>query len=268
MKYAARYIGLLAMLSSVTSVSRAAVPINSWNLEPSSNSCLISRSYGSPQSSTLVGLKAMPEGDGIQLAIVRPAYRMEVDQNPVELVAGGAVIRTTALSYPAGGRDRRSANLINLSADQAALLRKATTLSIFVTASTHEDFDFSAMSDAWANLDSCKMRLRDAWNVENPVGRIATPAKAIVPLRSLFSPNDYPLEQLEKNESGAVVVQLLIDEAGAVKDCTIAQPSGIAIFDLRSCGIIMKGAKFKPATDDRGRPVKSSTTQEIHWLAS
>lgn len=272
MKFAWRHATAVAVLFSglatTSGVIRAAEPISDWGLEPSSTGCVISRSYGLAKSPVLIGMKAMPEGGGLQLAIVRPAYRRDVDQSPAEVAAGPAVIETTALSFPVAGRDHRSANLINLSAEQAKSLRKAATLSVRVTASTHEDFDLGPMAEAWASLDSCVQRLRDTWNVENIAGRIATPPEPIMPLNSLFSSNDYPRDAIQQNQSGTVVVQLLIDESGAVKDCTLAQTSGITLLDSRSCGIIVKGAKFKPATDIQGRPVKSSTTQHISWLLS
>lgn len=271
MKFAARWTtALVAVFSSLPvayHAGHAAAPIAGWSLEPSNSSCVISRTYGTPQSPTLVGLKAMPEGGGMQLLIARPAYRKEVEQNQAQLTFGKVVVDTTALSYPVGGGGRRSANLINLSADDASRLRKANSFSVTVTSSMHEDLDLGSMADVWPILDACVERLRATWNVGGEeTGRVASHATPIVSLRSLFSTEDYPLTAILQKQSGTVKVQLLIDEAGAVKDCTVVQTSGIALLDLRSCAIIMKGAKFKPAVDAKGQTIKSSMTQDLIWL--
>ena len=265
MKLALRGATALAVLFSnflAVTASTASPPVSSWTLEPSSTACVISRSYGS----TLVGLKAMPEGGGMQLVIARPTYRKEVEQNDAQLAFGKVVVGTTALSYPASGSGHRAANLINLSAEDSARLRTAESFSVTVTSSMSEDFALGSMDNVWSTVDSCLEHLRATWNVGTAhADRIATRATAIVPLASLFSEDDYPLSAIFLKQAGTVKVQLLIDEAGAVKDCTLVQTSGIAMLDLRSCAVIIKGAKFKPAVDPEGHPVKSSRTQQITW---
>ena len=131
----------------------------------------------------------------------------------------------------------------------------------------HEDFDMSTMADAWKGVDSCLGRLRETWNMgEEQAGRIATPTAAITPLNALFSESDYPSDAIQANQSGGVKLLLLIDEAGTVQDCTLIETSGIALLDSRSCAVIVKGAKFKPATDVQGRPMKSSIITVIKWM--
>ena len=87
-RYIAALTVLLASFVVATGASRASVPTNSWGLEPSTTSCVVSRSYGSPESPSLVGVKATPDG-GMQIAIVRPVYLREVGQNEAEVVVGG-----------------------------------------------------------------------------------------------------------------------------------------------------------------------------------
>ncbi|MEO7364861.1 MAG: energy transducer TonB [Sphingomicrobium sp.] len=67
------------------------------------------------------------------------------------------------------------------------------------------------------------------------------------------------------DQSGTTDVILLIDESGAVKDCTLTSTSGVAVLDSRTCGMILSGGKFAPATLGDGQPAKSVYEQRITW---
>ena len=70
---------------------------------------------------------------------------------------------------------------------------------------------------------------------------------------------------MRKDFSGTTSVLLLIDEKGAVKDCTLAESSGMAVIDFRTCALISYKGRFRPATDAEGKPIKSSWVKRINW---
>jgi hypothetical protein len=107
-------------------------------------------------------------------------------------------------------------------------------------------------------------RLREIWNVgPDHAEKIAADARG--DLRSLFSEDDYPLAMILADKSGSARFGLLIDESGKVKDCTVMEPSGIAVLDGRSCGIIVEKAKLTPAVGPDGKPVRSFWVQQVTW---
>ena len=61
---------------------------------------------------------------------------------------------------------------------------------------------------------------------------------------------------------------LLVDETGALKDCTVDETSGIASLDAMGCLVFMERAKFTPARDAAGKPVRSVVSTSITWKTS
>jgi periplasmic protein TonB len=59
---------------------------------------------------------------------------------------------------------------------------------------------------------------------------------------------------------------LLINEAGKVAGCDVLTPSGIPALDIMGCQVIRSRAKFTPAVDANGKPVRSTVvTPPIVW---
>ena len=83
-------------------------------------------------------------------------------------------------------------------------------------------------------------------------------------LQGLISPDDYPVDALDRNEQGDVGVLIRVDPTGAVSDCII-EHSASAILDARTCELIRQRAKFSPARDRQGRPVASEKRTNISW---
>lgn len=83
-------------------------------------------------------------------------------------------------------------------------------------------------------------------------------------LQGLFSPDDYPVEALDRNEQGDVGVLIKVDPTGAVSDCII-EHSASAILDTRTCELIRQRARFSPAKDRLGRPIASEKRTKIVW---
>lgn len=84
-------------------------------------------------------------------------------------------------------------------------------------------------------------------------------------LHELVTPQDYPRVSLVNNEQGSVTVTLKIDPSGLVESCRIARSSGHVALDEQTCALFRARARFEPAKDRNGRPVRSSHTQQISW---
>lgn len=245
------------------------VALGSWALERSPARCVISRTYGPPAAPVTLGFKAPPVGDAVQIVIVRPDARTIVTQTDAKIAIDSEIVRTNALSYPLG-RDR-AAHLVNLSGDHSAVLRRASELGVEIKGPVRKNkglrrsFSLGPIGNVWAQLDSCLGRLRQTWNIGEDAPRLAQAARPIMPLVALFSSADYPRLAVRQLLSGTSGIMLLIDETGAVKDCTLTEASGVAVLDSRTCGLILMRAKFQPAIGLDGKPAKSAFTQTITW---
>lgn len=81
----------------------------------------------------------------------------------------------------------------------------------------------------------------------------------------IMSADDYPIESLRKNESGAVTVKLAVNPSGAITSCTIVKSSGHSALDEKTCALFQERGKFQPATDDSGNAIASEVTQKVGW---
>lgn len=243
--------------------------LSNWALERSSERCVISRKYGPASAPMTLGFKAPPIGDALQIVIVRPAGRTGVTQTVARVTIDKEIVRTTVLNYPLG-RDR-AAHLVNLSGDHSTLLRRASALEVWVKGSARmhkgllRSFGLGPMASAWAQLDSCLGRLRQTWNISEDGPRLQVAARPTVPMELLFGPADYPGVAVRRKQTGTSGILLLIDESGAVKDCTLTQASGVAVLDSITCLVILSRARFLPALGPDGKPAKSAYRREITW---
>ena len=259
-----------AVLSgSATAQAPVEEALSNWALERSSERCVISRKYGPATAPVTLGFKAPPSGDALQIVIVRPDNRTGTTQTQSRITIDKEIVRTTVLNYPLG-RDR-AAHLVNLSGAHSALLRRAGELEVWVKGSARmhkgllRSFGLGPMATAWAQLDSCLARLRQAWHISEDGPQLQAAARPKVPMELLFGPADYPGVAVRRKQTGTSGILLLIDESGAVKDCTLTEASGVAVLDSITCLVIFSRARFQPALGPDGKPAKSAYRQKITW---
>lgn len=89
---------------------------------------------------------------------------------------------------------------------------------------------------------------------------VRTPATVIA---TTCKKPEYPPESLSANETGAVLLKLLIDADGNVTDAVVERSSGHARLDEAARGALA-GCKFRPASAD-GKPVADWTSIEFTW---
>lgn len=89
----------------------------------------------------------------------------------------------------------------------------------------------------------------------------ATPAR----LRSgSISNADYPAAA--GGASGTTRISLVVDPAGRVAHCTVAQSSGNAALDAATCPLVARRYRFTPATRN-GQPVTGTYQQSVRWTS-
>lgn len=69
---------------------------------------------------------------------------------------------------------------------------------------------------------------------------------------------DYPREVLRRwPRGGRAYVRFQVDVAGRPFNCNIDRSSGDPVVDQWTCSLVLSKLRFRPATDDRGRPIIS-----------
>jgi TonB family protein len=77
--------------------------------------------------------------------------------------------------------------------------------------------------------------------------------------------SDFPTKPLSQGMNGYVRFRLDVDETGKVAGCRILYRTNPDEFADLSCQLISKRAKFTPALDAKGAPVKSFYINQIRW---
>lgn len=75
----------------------------------------------------------------------------------------------------------------------------------------------------------------------------------------------YPDESIEKEEEGTAHAWLLVGTDGRVERCGMAFSSGSSGLDIETCQLLVMIARFRPAQDAQGNPIKSLFHQAITW---
>lgn len=86
------------------------------------------------------------------------------------------------------------------------------------------------------------------------------------PLHTILTPDDYPLEAMNKGEQGTVRFRLAVDERGRITGCTIVASSGSSVLDAKTCEIMRERAVFSPARNKAGRAIPGSFSSQIKWV--
>lgn len=275
---------LFAFVTCLAGVANAAAPVGKaptgkWVVNFDDEQCVATRDYGSEDDPIYFTIKSPPIGDVVQMGIVRngPSSEPDLIQGQVTFDQGPE-IETTFLQYGVK-KHGRQATLVTIPATAVDAMKVATSVDIRARGSRpilgsnikvsgrsiNARLALDHMSELMALMQDCVEDLRKVWNIREADEPSPFKRSAMGNLQSVFGSEDYPGVAVSHDMSGTVGVAMLIDEAGAVADCTVIASSGSAILDSQSCAIIKKRARFKPAIGPDDKPMKSSYSQRITW---
>ena len=250
---------VLAFLLALAQASAEPLkPVKNWVVAFEPAECNAQRAYGNPSDPIILGLRPSAWGNSYELMLIDnrpgPQYAEEL-QGWIDL--GQGPIKAWLLHY--GVKQPKPLNFMKfrISADQMAQAKSASTATFRISGRSDVTLTLSAIPALLATLDRCNDDLRHYWNMtEAEQAKIAAPAQG--DLRPLFNWTDYPQEAMSRGQEGKVQFLLFIDEKGKVAACHVLEPSGIPALDGMGCLVIVERAKFKPAFDRSGAPIRSS----------
>jgi TonB family protein len=242
-------------------------PTSPWKVDFGDAHCLALREYGTAKSPLVLAFKPSPIGDVVQMSVVRPGTKADVNQLAGTMTVDSlAPVAVSMLGYRAPSKTSRVA-AINLSRSQFQPLRAASTVRLRSPAEIDQTFALSQMGQVGEALDKCIAGLRKDWHIADAAAQIREEARPIKPLTSLFTTADYPSVALRQRASGLVEMMTLIDPSGRVASCMVTGSSGYASLDAQSCSIITSRGRFTPAIGADGKPTHSGAIQRVRWQA-
>lgn len=258
---------LLCLAQSARAADAGAVlqPVSPWNLDYAVTQCTAMRNYGSATDPVTFAMVPAPEGDTYELLVgyKRPAAEF-ADELEGTVDFGSGPIKAWLLRY--GSKNRKlTIYQFRISSAAMAQARTARSVTFHIKGAPDVAFSLETIPALMDGLAKCTDDLKDYWNMGGKtVAREAAPAKG--DLRSIFSANDYPWEALSRWQQGTSQYLLMIDDKGKVAGCHVVTPSGVPILDVMGCAVIQERAKFDPARDSTGKPVRSTVvTPPVSW---
>lgn len=82
--------------------------------------------------------------------------------------------------------------------------------------------------------------------------------------RNQISDEDYPSASLRAEEEGVTRARFFITADGRAAQCSVEGSSGFPRLDQKTCELIERRFRFKPATED-GKPVGEWKVQNVKW---
>jgi TonB family protein len=259
-------LGLLSLMSSGAGAAGTETlqPVKAWSLDYSPTQCAELRDYGDPTKPVILGIIPAPNGESYELVLVyRSPHPDGIEEVHGSVDFGSGPISALVLRY--GSKDGKlTLYRYRISAAEMQQARSAKAVAL-QSAYMDTSFELDQASEVLEGLQRCTADLMRYWNYDGEKqGSIAVPSKGDV--RSIFSSFDYPRDAAAKGEQGTTQYLLLVDEKGRVAGCHVLIATGIPTLDSRGCIVLLARARFTPARDASGKPVRSAVvTPEIVW---
>lgn len=261
--------------------TRIFTPVSGWTVNYDDDSCRLTRPFASDGEKAGLVLEQFEPGSGFRLLAATPTFKDYISR-PVRIAFGptghavdidsvmdlslgdyGPAV-TAAMDLVSPPQDGPAASPQTPPPEPSAAEENAVTwLDIQRRSRAPVRFATGPMHGAMAALRKCSDELITHWGIDvaahQTLSRPATPKSRPA---SWLTSDDYPSDLLQKGAQGLIMFRLMIDEAGKVTSCHIQKSTRPVGFDTAVCAALSRRARFEPALDAGGRPIKS------YWRSS
>lgn len=116
-----------------------------------------------------------------------------------------------------------------------------------------------------ATLRECEDTTMHEWGIDPRAWRsLKSRPLPTEHVKERFHGLDYPADALAANVEADAVIRLDVAPDGSVTNCGMVNAGVPKSFEVASCNVL-KGAKFKPATDASGKPVPAPIVYDVRF---
>lgn len=247
---------LVAALVSPVEAQSWLIPTGKWTVDYGETQCAATREFNSRDGAVGLAIRPAPNNQVVEILVVRKGRAgLYARQTDGSVDFSDAEHRTTFLHFRSSDGEKLISRTALPAADFANL-RTASGITIRSEGGLNHRFALSNMPNLLGTLEQCVADLREYWNAtDTPAAEPGAKAKG--DLTGIFSVGDYPEEALRVQQQGASQLLLLVNETGNVAACYNIVLSGVAAIDAKSCEVVRERAKFDPARDPSGKPIRS-----------
>lgn len=267
-------------------------PTGKWVVEYAADTCRLGREFGEGNNRVTVFFEQFVPGDIFNLtfvgrsfgsaAPVKAAIRFGPNEeaDPNNTVSLATVGSTPAILLGGFQRLAPTTEAEHLAAKEAAKRdrpyeyapigtareRAATWLELGKVLPFDLILETGPMDKPLDALRQCSWDTVKSWglSIEEQKG-LTRKALPTSPSSGWFSPNDYPNDMVRGGYEGNVNFRVIVDATGAPLSCHVQSSTRPQAFDDVVCRQVMKRARFHPALDAAGKPIKSYWRQSVHF---
>ena len=250
-------LSLTVMGAPVHAVGEAPMqPSTPWRVVLDGDQCLAFRSFGTGDDA--VTMRVAGTGFSRQVTLMgKPVPTSELDL----FVFTWTDVQTGRSRIPAYAFRTKDGQRVVQWADDAAAMTDEWVKGQRVTVNVgrwSRVFPIGRFGDVMGLLQDCENELMTRWGVSTvqraQYKRLPQPIKGP---GGWLVPGDYPFYASHAGLLGTLVLALDVAEDGSVSDCTLLRSSSVKDFDRIACEKNKLRARFVPALDANGVPVKS-----------
>lgn len=256
-------------------------PDTAWNLDYGETRCRLARWFGSKDEPYLLVFEQSAPRRNFDLTIAGPklgrfhrsgSFRIGMERDePVEVVNqfGRSEMAGVGKAIVVGGHNigptiaRNDARAAGIDLDEAASIDSIVIADRRVTLS----FATGNMRAPFEALNACTYKLLEGWGLD------PEPHAAYVPPRLLDREDvagritaRYPRRALSRREDGIVAFTVIVETDGSVSHCMTKNATQAPALQSPACEE-MTTARFSPARDSKGDPMRSYYSTNITYIA-
>ena len=276
----------IAMASSVAFAKPKPQPVlpqvGPWEINYDRDSCHLLAKFGEGEQLVVANFTRYAPGDHFNLTLYGKPVKLDGLENEATIDFGTttAPIKVYGLSGNAAKLPMFVLSSLRLdgwkgssslavpppiTADQEA---RAVKVGLSFKDGHGFELDTGSMRKPMAALRTCLSNLLKNWGYDAAVeAQLMTHPLPFGSPGNWLRSSDYPRSALAQGISGLIQFRLDIDESGLVSGCNILSRTGPDEFAAQTCKNIQRRARFHPAIDAQGKPVKSFYINAVRWLA-
>jgi len=273
-----------ASLAAAPAIAKPREPIplplqGKWEINYDVDACHLIASFGPEKERLIARFSRFSPGDWFYLDLFgKPLRSTELQQNvKVGFGPDENFRQVTAIAGKAGALAMLKFGVLDLldragdAQDIAVAVtpeqeRAVRTLTVTLGSKVWR-LELGPMDGPMRALRTCNDDLIKYWGYD-PVQQASLgrrPEPVTVPGTWLDSA-DYPQTALVRGASGVVQFRLDVQADGSVGGCHVQARTNPDEFADRSCRLLTKRARFRPALDHAGIPVRSYFVSRIYWM--
>jgi Gram-negative bacterial TonB protein C-terminal len=288
------FVPILMILTLTTSPTFAAPTsppslkrVTKWEMRYDEDACTLAARFGEDKDSTLLVMTRTYPGDWFELKIYSKNIKYSGVTMPIAISFGELpAMRRDGMAAYSSGPNRTPVVIVpnlrvdgwefpavdNLATAVPAIEPKQeaaiSTITVRQIGGKSFRLETGSLSAPLAAMRTCTDDLLRYWGYDPAVQTNLT--STVLPITrpdKWLRSNDFPTDALMQGQNGLVRFRLDVDEVGNVAHCRVLYRTNPDSFADLSCKLISARAKFKPALDSQGNPVKSFFISQIRWLS-